>query len=181
MKLIIEGRRLRPIAVLPPELEARLASEVAKAINVSHFKGERTTIAFVDWIVAPDVRLLFGPRPSSLQNPDTGQNMEYDIFAPDWSWATEYQGDQHFGPTQQYPGEKQFIERFRRDLMKANLSKQNHVRLSLVTKHDLTLDRILETLPSDVPRRAFDTGGPFVQMLEKAGREIAGRQDWDRE
>lgn len=180
MQLISEGQRLRPTAVLPREIETTLASEVSRLVGMSHFKGEETRKAFIDWTVAPTVRLVYNARPSFLHNSETGQNVEYDIFAPKWLWATEYQGDQHFGPTPLYPGEKEFIERFKRDLLKVRLSKQNKVRLSTVTKQDLTLEKILEAIPDDIPRRAFDPNGPFVQVLEKLGREIAGRRDWDR-
>lgn len=181
LQLIPEGKKLRPAAIVPREVETAVASEVRDLIGISHFKGEETTKAFIDWTVAPTVRLIYGARPSFLLNPETGQNLEYDIFSPKWLWATEYQGDQHFGPTKQYPGEKEFIDRFRRDLLKAQLSKQNKVRLSTVTKHDLTLENILAVIPDDVPRRAFDANGPFVQMLERLGKEIAGRRDRDRD
>ena len=179
--LLNEHGRQRPDAVLPREIETRLASEVNKLIGMAHFRGEETAKTFVDWIIAPTVGLVFDARPDILNNRETGQNLEYDIFAPDFAWALEYQGDQHFGPTPQYPSEKQFIERHKRDLLKVHLSRQNNVRLSAVSKLDLTLDRMLSAIPADIPRRAFDQKGPFVQMLEKVGKEVAGRQDWDRE
>lgn len=181
MRLTGQGKMFRPAAVVPREVEAKLASEVKAQILLSPFKGEETTKAFVDWIVSPTVRLIFNARPPFLQNTETGQNMEYDIYAEELLWALEYQGDHHFAPTSQYPGDKQFIERVKRDALKAQLSKQNKVRLSTITKQDLTLERILDAIPDDVPRREFDPNGPFIQMLERLGREISGRREWDRE
>lgn len=181
MRLLDEAGKQRPAAVLPVAIEAMLAMEVSKLIDMAHFKGEETTKVFADWIVAPRIRLVYDSRPPFLTNPETGQNLEYDIFAPDLLWALEYQGDQHFGVTDLYPDKKQLQERQKRDLIKVGLCKQHNVRLSAVTKHDLSLERMLTVVPPDIPRREFDPNGPFVQMLEKVGRECARRQDWDRE
>jgi hypothetical protein len=181
MKLTKVGRCLRPSAAVPPEVEAKLAAEARNAILLSPYKGEATAKAFVDWIVAPGVRLVFGARPTFLFNKATKQQLEYDIWAIDLSWALEHHGEQHFGPTQLYPDEKKFIERFKRDRLKLELSKQNNVRLSVVTKEDLTLERMLAAIPEDIPRRALDPEGPFVKMLEKLGKELRGKHDRDRD
>ena len=147
LRLTGEGRRVRPEAVLPREVEAALASEVRRLISLSPFKGEAATKVFVEWVVAPTVRLVFHARPDSLCNDKTGENLEYDIFAPDYDWATEYHGDQHFGPTTKYPGEKAFIERHQRDLLKLSLSRRNNVRLSIVTCQDLRLEGVCGLSP----------------------------------
>ncbi len=181
MQVGVEGAKRPPAAVLPREVEVRLAAETHKLIKLAPYGGEEDTWRFIDWIVAPGVRLVRNARPSFLDNPKTGHKLEYDVFAPDYAWGNEYHGDQHFSPTTQFPGEKEFIERFKRDLLKIHLSKKNNVRLSVITKNDLSLDRVLAAIPADVPRRPFDPKGPYVQMLEKIGREIAGTQDWDRE
>ena len=181
LRFLEEVGKHRPVAVLPPAIEAMLAMEVSRLLDMAHFKGEETTKVFEDWIVAPRVRLIYDSRPPFLTNPETGKNLEYDIFAPDWRWATEYQGDQHFSVTDLYPDKKQFQDRQKRDLLKVGLCKRNNIRLSIVTKNELSLERFLSLIPPDIPRRDFDPKGPFVQMLEKAGKEVAGRQDWDRE
>ncbi|MGI6631802.1 MAG: hypothetical protein ACOX5M_01985 [Bacillota bacterium] len=181
VQLISDGRKIRPVAILPSAIEAKLAREARERIEIAQFKGEATTRAFVDWIVAPTVRLVFCARPAWLHNPETGQNLEYDIFSPERFWGVEYQGEQHFGPTRLYPGEKPFVDRFKRDQLKMKLSEKNNVRLSIVTKEDLSLERIEKAIPPDIPRRTMDPKGPFVQMLEKLGEEIARRHEWDRE
>ena len=180
MKLTKDGRSLKPWPLVPHEVQATLAAETRETILMSQFKGEATTRAFVDWIVAPSVRLVFGARPSFLINKATKQQLEYDIYAVQRRWALEHHGEQHFGPTQLYPDEKEFIERFKRDRLKLELSRQNNIRLSVVTKQDLTLDRMLAAIPEDIPKRALDPDGPFVKMLEKLGKELLGKHDWDR-
>lgn len=181
MQLLKDGKQLRPEAVLPYHLEAGIAAEIRSLVCLMPFKGEATTVTFIEWIVAPTVRLLIHARPDFLRNKETNQNLEYDIYAPAYAWATEYHGDQHFGPTTRYPSKDAFIERHKRDLLKLHLSDANGIRLSVVHNQLLTLDGILGVIPIDVPLRAIDPKGPMILMLEELGREVAGNQDWDRE
>ncbi len=181
MRLPRKGKRIQPEALVPREIELRLAKEIRKAIEVSPFKGETTTTFFIEWIVAPSVQLILHARPDFLRNKDTGQNLEYDIFAPDYKWATEYHGDQHYGVTTRYPSKDEYIERIKRDQMKVNLSDANGIRLSVANNRNLNLDGILKVIPKDVPLRAFDPKGPMVLTLEQLGFEIAGNQGWDRD
>ena len=180
MKLTKEGRTLRPSGLVPHGVQAKLAAETRSTILMSQYKGEATTRAFVDWIVAPGVKLVFAARPAFLFNRATKQQLEYDIYAEELRWALEHHGEQHFEPTHLYPDEKEFIERVKRDRLKLELSRLNNIRLSVVTKQDLTLEKMLAVIPDDIPKRALDPEGPFVKMLEKLGKELLGKHDWDR-
>lgn len=181
MQIIGKGPALLPTAVVPRTVETRVASEIREIIRMSPYKGEATAKALVVWIISPRVRLIFNARPQFLQNAETGQNLECDIFAPNFAWVGEYQGDQHFGPTEQYPGDREFVDRFRRDQLKARLCKQHDITLTHITKHDLTLERMLELIPQRIPRRVFDPKGPFILALEQLGLEIARGRKWDRD
>lgn len=180
MRLSKDGRHIRPEPVVPPQVEEALAVEAKAAIHCSAYWGEETAWTFVDWIVAPTVRLIHHARPDILKKPDTNQNLELDIHAPDYAWGLEYFGDQHYGPTSLYPSKEDFIERHRRDLLKARLCKKNGVALSVVSYLDLSLDGMVEAIPPLVPRRPFDPNGPYIQTLQKVGKEIAIKPGWDR-
>jgi DNA-binding transcriptional ArsR family regulator len=179
--LIRDGKRLRPVAIVPWDVETMIAAKIRMRVRLSPYKGEEVTAFFVEWIVAPRVRLIRHARPDFLRNQETGQNLEYDIYVPEFYWAIEYHGEQHFGPTQRYQGDRAFVERHKRDLRKAQLSKNNNIRLSVVHNRILTLNGILEVIPNDIPRRVFDPKGPVILTLEELGREVARNQDWDRE
>lgn len=181
IRLLEEEGRRRPAAVVSPRIEAILATEAGKMVEMAHFKGEETAKIFFDWITAPSVRFHYDCRPGFLTNPETSQNLEYDIYAEEYKWAIEYHGDQHFWLTKLYSDKGQLRERQKRDLLKAGQSNIHGIRLSVVTKHDLSLKKLLPMVPHDVPRRDFDPGGPLIRLLEKIGKECAGRQDWDRE
>ncbi|MGI6643183.1 MAG: hypothetical protein ACOX3V_04190 [Bacillota bacterium] len=181
LRQLPNGRRVRPVATIPKGVEEAIAEETHDLISMTPYWGEECTWRFVDWIVAPYVRFVRHARPDLLRNPKTGYRLEYDIYAPSVCWAVEYYGDQHFAPTSQYPDETEFIERHKRDLQKASLSEQNDIRLSIVTKSDLTLKRVLSTVPDDVPRSTFNLDGPYVSMLERVGNAVKGGRTWDRE
>ncbi|HHY76162.1 MAG TPA: hypothetical protein GX500_05195 [Firmicutes bacterium] len=180
MKMTGRGRAVIPTPIVPRAVEKRLSAEIREMIYMSPYKGETTAKWFVVWVVSPTVELVFNARPRFLQNTETGQNLEVDIWAKKHAWAGEYQGDQHFGPTEQFPGDKEFVDRFKRDLLKARLCKENGITLTTITKHDLTLGRMLEIIPPHVPRRTFDPKGPVILTLERIGREVARGRDWDR-
>ncbi|HHW27901.1 MAG TPA: hypothetical protein GXX23_11300 [Firmicutes bacterium] len=181
MKITEEGRFRRPAAIVPADVEAKVAQEVRELIELSPFLGEATFKGFAVWILHPAVKLAFNVRPPFLRNKSTGQNLECDVAALEHAWVGEYQGPQHFGPTELFKGEKEFIERYKRDQLKAELCKKHAIRLSCVTKNDLTLQRVLDVLPADIPRRVIDPAGPFVKMLESLGRKVAEGKDWDRD
>jgi DNA-binding MarR family transcriptional regulator len=181
MQIASKGNNRRPVAMVPKEVEAKIAAETRKRIELKPYQGEATSQAFVAWILAPAVQVLFNVRPPILYNKATGQNLELDVWVPDHAWAKEYQGDQHFGPTDQYKGNQEFIERYRRDRLKAELCKQHGIRLSHITKHDLTLKKMIEAIPDDIPHRTFDPNGPYIKMLEQLGRKVAEGRDWDRQ
>ena len=180
MRLSKDGRLTRPEPIVPLQVEDMLAMEAKEAIHTSPYWGEETTWTYVDWIVAPTIRLIHHARPDILKKSDTNQNLELDIHAPDYDWGLEYHGDQHFGPTSLYPSKDDFIERHKRDLLKIRLSKKNNLTLSIITYLSLTLDGILEAIPLRVPRRPFDPAGPYIQTLQKIGKEIAIKPGWDR-
>ncbi len=180
-KMVGEGRSARPVAIVPKDVEAKIAKSIHDHIELKPFRGEETAKAFAAWIVSPTVRLFFNVRPPFLNNKGTGYNLECDILAPDYAWAGEYQGAQHFGPTELYKGEREFIERFKRDRLKAELCREHGVRLSYITKDDLTLERLLQVIPQDIPRRTLDPNGPCVEMLGQMGRLVSKGRDWDRD
>jgi len=66
-------------------------------------------------------------------------------------------------------------------MSRMSLSKENGIRLTVTNNQTLTLRAVLEAIPTNVPRRAFDPQGSVVLTLEQLVREIAGVQDWDRE
>lgn len=73
-------------------------------------------------------KVIYQHRPFYLKSSIGGQ-MSYDVFISGLNVAIEYQGKQHFEPVDFFGGKESFEELKKRDIEKANISKQNGVKL----------------------------------------------------
>ena len=82
---------------------------------MSQYKGEATTRAFVDWIVAPGVSLflLHGLRSCSTEQQSSNSSTTYTRKNLGGLSSTTVSSTSE--PTHLYPDEKEFIERVKRD------------------------------------------------------------------
>ncbi len=72
-----------------------------------------------------------------------GHQLSYDIFIPKKKIAIEYQGKQHFEPIDYFGGQIAFEQQQRRDKIKANLSKENNIKLVYLSYwEDLSIETI---------------------------------------
>lgn len=90
----------------------------------------------------PRLRQIHGLRPSWLQNPETGRNLEIDIYFPDIKVGIEIQGAQHGRPIVGMQRDFAAFERQQRhDMLKLELCKQQGVVLYQLTSFDLSQPR----------------------------------------
>ena len=75
-----------------------------------------------------DYAVIYQHRPSFLRSSSGGQ-MSYDIFISGLNIAIEYQGKQHYEPVGFFGGEEAFHDLQKRDREKAQLSKENGIKL----------------------------------------------------
>ncbi len=177
-----KGKCIIPRDTLPTAEEAKVAEFVRRTIEAMPYKGEAVAKAIVVWLVAANVPILFNVRPALLKNASTKQALEYDIFIPEWNWAGEYQGDQHYGTTDLFPSADEFVLRFQRDREKAILSRKHEIQLAVISKDELTPTRIDAKIPKEIPRRNYDPKGPVSKLLVQTGRSIASSKNyWDRD
>ncbi|NPV52571.1 MAG: hypothetical protein HPY71_03500 [Firmicutes bacterium] len=117
-------------------------------------------------------------RPDFLKNPLTEQNLEYDRYYRR-GVAFEFNGPQHYGPTERYPNKRGARERRARDLVKKALSIENGVQLVIVHSQDLTPANMVAKIGNLLPLREFDPNDPYGTALHKASRayirRVAGR------
>ncbi len=167
-----------------PPIEEVLANEVAMAIEMAHFKGEETTKMSFEWICAPSVDFHHDCQTKFLINPgDRTEPLGMTSTPRSNKMGYRVSRDQYhvLNPGLLLQQGDQLRERQKRDLMKVGLSQNHGIRLFVVTKHDLSLQKLLPMVPLGVPKRDIDPSGPLIQRLEKIGRECAGSDDWDRE
>lgn len=72
--------------------------------------------------------ILENVRPWFLQNPETGEYLEYDCYLPEpYQVAWEFHGQQHFTVTEMFPDEEALRKLQMRDLVKVSQSKKHGV------------------------------------------------------
>jgi hypothetical protein len=94
-------------------------------------KGEEIVADVLEEILNSPVQRNL--RPSFLQNPETGKNMEIDCFNEEYAVAVEYNGIQHYKfPSVFYKSEKDFNDQVYRDRLKKKLCDENNIYLIVV-------------------------------------------------
>lgn len=78
-------------------------------------------------------------RPSFLRNPKTNQPLEYDRLYFE-GVAFEFNGEQHYSTTSEFPDPQALQERRTRDLIKVALSLENGITLVTVVDEDLSVE-----------------------------------------
>lgn len=175
LKLLEQGEWLRTESLpkhrrlyIPrdPYREARLRrlAVVEQNLKAAPHKGEAILREIVVELVDCG-EILFNARASYLVNPLSDQPLEYDILCG--RVALEFNGPQHYGPTEKHPDPDAARKQRSRDLMKQALSTQNNVHLVVITPEDLSFETVSKKLKGLLPLRPIDPGDPVIQFLRK--------------
>ena len=65
-----------------------------------------------------------------------GRNLTYDFYLPKYNLLIEYQGEQHFKPTNYLGGEEKFKKQIEHDNRKREYAKKNNINLLEITYKD---------------------------------------------
>lgn len=155
-----------PVPGIPHVVQEQRSRELHADFTVAPYKGEFLMKKWLDYLLSP-IEWSDNARPDFLQSPETGEPLEYDRYSPSHRVAFEFQGPQHFGPTNSYPNQDQFRETRKRDIMKRGLSNENGIVLVTITADDLSLERMLGKIPPELPRAIIDPNGPYARELEE--------------
>ncbi|MDI6823422.1 MAG: hypothetical protein QME93_04110 [Bacillota bacterium] len=162
-----------------PYHEARLQrlAVVKRNLAAAPHLGEALLREIVTELVDSS-NILFNARPAYLANPLSDQPLEYDILCCG-RVALEFNGPQHYGPTEKYPDPDEARRQRSRDLMKQALSAQHGIHLVVIVPEDLSFEKVSHKLHGLVPLREIDPEDPVVAHLRKAARDyrttVAGR------
>ncbi len=164
-----KGSISTPVPAIPNAVQEQMSTELYAGLSAAPLKGEYLLRKWLEYLIL-STDYIDNARPSFLQNPVTGERLEYDRFYP-CGVAFEYMGAQHYGPTEAFPDVAQFRETRVRDVIKRGLSEENGITLVYITSDDLTLQAMLKKIPEGLPRRQVDPKGPYVKALEQASAE----------
>lgn len=176
MKLVDEGRCLRPASVIPHACQVIMAHDLENEYDLTPNKGEYLAGRRVDWWLRRG-DYLANARPKFLKNPSTDKPMEYDTLDIKVRFATEYNGSQHYKETEKYKDE-QVKELMAHDLMKESLSLRHNIVLLSFTWRDLrpgVLEKRLDAAVPHLKRGYVDRDGPYIKVLNRICDNYASR------
>ena len=175
MRMVRNGKEIMPAPVTPHTLEERRAKLLSNVVAMARYKGEFLMKCWLDLLVASS-NLIDNARPGFLCNPMTGEALEFDRYYLEGA-GFEYDGEQHYGPTDAYPSEDGFKQLRTRDLLKKGLSQERHIVLVEVRKHDLSLENMEMKIPDVLPRYVVDRDSPYVKALSRICQEYRAKAE----
>jgi len=112
--------------------------------------------------------------PGFLVNPLTGEKIQFDRFYPP-DVAFEFNGPQHYSPTELYLDEEAFKNQRARDLIKIGLCTERNIKLEIIRAPDLALHRMKEIAGRHFPLRNLEGHEPLIRYLETQSRKYRYR------
>lgn len=171
--VVPEGNRKVAYPTMPYECQLRIAEQYKERLRFVSRVGQTHMHEWLT-VLVDSCSILVDVRPWFLQNPPTGEYLEYDCFLPEpYNVAWEFHGQQHFRTTERFPSEEALQQLQLRDHVKASLSQRHGIELVIVTEQDLSYDGMLAKIPPGVPLRYVDRNGPRVRSLESLCEEYA--------
>ena len=164
--VVVRGRSNRKeiIPTAPERTQDAMALRLKENRSLMAYVGQCLMTLLLDVTVDSD-DFVDNARPWFLQNPTTGEFLEYDRYYK-VGVAFEFNGAQHYGTTELFPDEAKVIETQKRDEVKARLSRIRRVLLVYVSEDDLTVDGMLAKIPDTLPRAAIIRDSPYIRALQ---------------
>ncbi len=166
-----QENQLAPIrfTLCNPFLDRQRAAVAAakRRIKRAPFRGEALMREYLTHLVDSE-DFEDDASPGFLVNPASGERMQLDRYYPP-KVAFEFNGPQHYGPTEKYSAEEAQKQRAR-DLMKIGTCVLKEIKLVIVHPEDLTADRIREKVGAALPLRPLSDKDPLIQYLESLSR-----------
>ena len=158
-----------------PVLEQRQKEleEVRRRIDRAPHKGEALMREWLNLIVDSHEH-SDDANPGFLRNPLTGETLRYDRWYP-VGVAFEFNGPQHYGPTETFPDPDEARLTMARDYIKMGISQEKGVRVVIVRPEDLTLKRMRKKVEGLLPLREVRPDDPVLSYLTKISFSYMGK------
>ncbi|MGI6628894.1 MAG: hypothetical protein ACOX4K_11215 [Bacillota bacterium] len=170
LKWAEKGQRRIPIPIVPVPVQTVQAKMIEFRFNLANHKGEFLSKEYL-YALVRQRNYIDNARPNFLIYPLTGEPLELDRYFPEEKVGSEYNGLQHYGPTEKYPDHEEFKQRRVRDLFKIGACAENGVILVVLTARDLTLSRMVEKIPARLSKNEVAPEGPVIHTLERLSRQ----------
>jgi len=158
----LEIRRTRPhtYVIHNPVYEAQRKEAEAALARVQRRKWKGEALMFEMARLFVNAEFTENARPNFLEGGDS--TLEYDLYFFRERVALEFQGPQHYGPTERFPD---YERRRALDELKRRLSLDNNVVLIEIARDDLVVERFLGKIRGHLPLRRIPRDHPVLLAL----------------
>ena len=157
-------------SVADPRLAASIAElhQAKRRLARAKYLGEALMREYLTLIVDSD-EFEDDASPGFLVNPLTGERMQLDRYYPP-NRAFEFNGPQHYGPTEKYPSTEELVMQQVRDYIKIGICATRGITVRIVHPEDLSLAGMLEIVGDLLPLRDMSHDSPRITFLESVAR-----------
>lgn len=163
-----QKNRLAPIHfTIQDPAEAAVEFEldrVKRRLNKAAFRGEALMREYLSLLIDSD-QFEDDAAPGFLVNPLTDERLQLDRYYPP-GVAFEFNGAQHYVPTEKYPEEVVKKQRLR-DCIKIGICVMKGIELRVIQPKDLSLSSMKRKVGDLLPLRDLSREGPRIAFLER--------------
>jgi len=163
-----QQNRLAPVEFVLHHPDEAWRRAAASRLQRSQFAGQALMQEYLTLIVDSKEYVEDGAT-GFLVNPRTQQLLQFDRYYPLHRVAFEFNGRQHYQPTELYSKEQVALQR-ERDRTKRSICKSLGITLVIVHAEDLSLKEMLKKVPDVLPRRDLRGFPRTIQFLEETAR-----------
>lgn len=167
-----QGRTKVPIPTAPARVQALVSQRLESRYNLANYKGEFLCKQYLTLLVSQR-DYVDNARPDFLVFPMSGEPLEIDRYYPEEKVGVEFNGLQHYQPTEKYPEEEEFKHRRTRDVFKMGACFEQGVELVVITARDLSLERMRARIPSRLGKNEVDPNDGIVRCLERLSKQYS--------
>lgn len=149
----VQARAVNPVEEKQRADIAHIEARLALAASQAHYSKGQCLMALMVKAIAVPSEQLQNVKMTGLENNLTSGPLELDLYIPAYKVALEFQGPQHDGPTERYPGAAAYKSRRQRDLSKKGICMEMRLMVVDVRAGDLEFGRLRKFLEGLVPLR----------------------------
>lgn len=163
---IHQENRVAPISFVLQHADEAWKRGAQARIGWSPYRGQALMLEYLTLIVESK-EFVDDAATGFLVNPRTQQLLEFDRFYPLHRVAFEFNGRQHYEPTERFSQRQVEVQRAR-DATKRSICARQGITLIVVHAEDLSLEGMLRKIGSRLPRRDLRCYSRTIRYLEHA-------------
>ena len=160
---LAQKNRQAPIFFRLQLADEAFQQELERNLNRAKYGGEGLMRAILSLIV-DTTECQDNARPAFLANPGSSDPMEFDRFYPLDRVGVEFNGSQHYVPSERFSLSEVEAQR-KRDRLKQRICKERGITLVIVTAEDLSVVRMLKKVRNLLPRRSLRCFRKTIRFL----------------